>query len=116
MSDLRPLNHAAVLTRLGGDEALLHEIFALFAASAPELLARLEMATAADDDGEARRVVHQFKGSAAAVGAEGLLCHLEELAALLPAGPPARTLGSLGEVKREVARIECFIAEYLTHE
>lgn len=64
------LDHAVVLERLGGDEALLQEVAQLFLEEYPALMSEI---CAAAQDGDARRVeraAHSLKGSIANFGAE----------------------------------------------
>lgn len=66
------LEDTATLRRLGGDAALLQRLRASLAPAAHDLSLRVHAALKAGDGTAAAGLVHQLKGSAAAVGAEVL--------------------------------------------
>jgi two-component system, sensor histidine kinase and response regulator len=62
---------AAVLEQLGGDDALLREIVALFLADCPVRIEQLRSALQAKDGEAIRRAAHALKGSVANFTTEG---------------------------------------------
>ena len=94
-----PVDRAAVLQRLGGDETLLADVASLFVEDCPARLAALEEAVAAGDAERIRFAAHGLKGAAGNLSAQRLYDaarHLEQLAM-------AETLADAPEACRLVA-------------
>src|SRR5712691_5423242 len=64
------MDRSVALSHMGGDEALLLEIAALFLEEYPELLARLAAAVSGHDAQTVERAAHSIKGSVANFGAQ----------------------------------------------
>lgn len=67
------LDLPGVLERIGGDRELLVEIVGIFLETTPQLLARLQMLDAAADYTAIVALAHEFKGTAANLGAQEML-------------------------------------------
>jgi PAS domain S-box-containing protein len=72
-------NHAEVLKKFGGDQELVAELAALFAADCPKRLQDIRQAIAAQDAAALERAAHSIRGSVAFFCAPEAAAALEEL-------------------------------------
>ncbi len=100
-----PLDRAAAVERLEGDEGLWAEVAALFRADAPRLLAELREAIGAADPAAVQRAAHGLKGAAGYVGAGPTADAAHRLERLGAAGDLAAAAGALADLDREVSRL-----------
>ena len=106
-----PVDLAAILRWVAGDEALLDELVAIFQEDAPKNLRELHAALERGDAREVERISHGLKGVVAnfgAVPARAVAGDLEEVASvqrLQDAGPLVVRLDA------EVTRIVAFFAD-----
>jgi len=106
-----PVDLAAILRWVAGDEALLHELVAIFVEDAPKHLRELHAALERRDASEVERISHGLKGVVANFGtvpARTVAGDLEEVARgqrLQDAGPLVVRLDA------EVTRIIAFFAD-----
>lgn len=78
--DLHPVfDRQALLTRLGGNEALIQKFVAIFFESADEHMTQLRQAAKTADAEQLRAKAHALKGSAGNVGAAALALAAAEL-------------------------------------
>lgn len=70
MSDHPVRDTQGALERLGGDEELYHDVFAIFAEDTPLQLAALSAAIQSQQRSEVERLSHSLKSAAANVGGE----------------------------------------------
>jgi len=76
------LDIPALIARMNGDEALLHEIAGMFLDLLPSELTPLRSAVAAGDREAIRKSAHRLRGSLSNFGAEGAVEALRALEAL----------------------------------
>jgi signal transduction histidine kinase/CheY-like chemotaxis protein len=76
------LDWDSALRRLDGDEALLHELAAMFIVECPKLMAAIDAAHASGGAAELRRAAHTLKGAAEVIGAGGVVTAAQRLADL----------------------------------
>ena len=72
VGDVEMLDRQQLALATGGDEALIKEILAIFAAGLPELVDKIRTAAQAGDAAHLARAAHELKGSASNIGAKRL--------------------------------------------
>lgn len=95
-----------LLERVGGDEALCHELMNLFLADAPNSIKALQQALADKDLEKMQREAHALKGAAAYVSARSIrrLATTLELAAR--EGQHSEVVSLVKSIEQEIGHLE----------
>jgi CheY-like chemotaxis protein len=102
---LPPLDRAAAIDRLGGDEELFAEVATVFRGDAPKLLDELSRAVAAGDATTVRRAAHGLKGAAGYVGGGPTAAAAEVMEAIGASGDLSAAEETLVILAGEVTRL-----------
>ncbi len=107
---LPPLDRAAAVERLGGDEELFAEVAAVFRGDAPKLIDELNRAVATNDAATVRRAAHGLKGAAGYVGGGPTAAAAEEVERIGASGDLSAAGEALELLTGEVARLTAALA------
>jgi len=99
------LDRTEALARLGGDEAFLAEILALFLADAPGMLERIQAARASGDAAELERAAHALKGASATIAALEVPPVALEIERLAREGSHAAAAERCSDLERAMTRL-----------
>ena len=104
--ELRVLDRAIALDRVGGDEELLREIAALFLEECPVMLSAAREAVEQSDARKLERAAHAFRGSAANLGAERARAAAHELEMMGRSGSMEHAQQTFLALEREVEALK----------
>lgn len=104
------LEHDDTLERLGGDQELLRELYAAYAADMPGKLRGLRESLERRDAKAVARLAHSVKGAAAAIGAEANQRMAVELERAAQRGDLGATRDLFAAMEREVGIVLARIA------
>jgi two-component system sensor histidine kinase/response regulator len=99
------VNWEAALEYVGGDEALLRELLAVFLEECPKWMAELERAIANRDVPGVRRTAHKTKGALVNFGAEAAGAAAAQIETLAKSGSLAGVDTITTTLKHEVERL-----------
>lgn len=100
------------LARSGGDASLLYELIELFMDILPERLSAMQQALADDDCLALTHLAHALKGSAGAIGAQGVFESVLKLEMAGKAGNTEQAGHILEQLKKEIDAFSTLAAEW----
>jgi response regulator RpfG family c-di-GMP phosphodiesterase len=105
------LDRATVLERLGGDEAMYHELLDFMLENLPASVSRILQALEQSDYTEAEMATHSLKGEAATLGAERLRAAAEYLESACRQNGDVKVDSLLEQLKHEVIALQSHVAK-----
>lgn len=102
---MRRFDRAAFLSRVGGDDALVAEVIALFRDDCPRALDAIRTATTAGDAPAVQRAAHALKGAAGSLSAGPVTEVARQLEAVAQSGDLSRASSLCDQLDREAARL-----------
>jgi len=109
--DQQPLDWQEALERIGGSEAVLRDLAAVFLAEHPRMMAELRTAIDAGSSPDLRRTAHTLKGSAAVFAATPTVDAAQRLEKLAEAGTLAEAEPLHADLERETERLVSALRE-----
>jgi two-component system, sensor histidine kinase and response regulator len=106
-----PVDVAAALRSVEGDQGLLENLFEAFQQAYPRQLAEIQDAIGMGDAARAARVAHSMKGVVGYFGTRRASALAAQLEALGHQAELAGALSLVQELEQELARISAFVAE-----
>jgi two-component system sensor histidine kinase/response regulator len=101
-----------MMARLGGDEALTHQLVALFLIECPRMMADVRASVAQGSADVVRRAAHAFKGSAANFTDRGAVVTALELERMGRENRLADAPATLARLEQDVALLMRRLLEY----
>jgi len=109
--DQQPLDWKEALGRIGGSEAVLRDLAAVFIAEHPRMMAEIRTAIDAGSSPDLRRTAHTLKGSAAVFAATPTVDAAQRLEKLAEAGTLAEAEALHADLERETERLVSALRE-----
>ena len=112
---IRQFDRDAMLQRLGGDDALLAEVLALFVSECPEMLAQTERAISTRDAPALQRAAHTLKGALLNIAADPAADHARRLEVLGSRESMDDTPSVLEQLRRSLDSLQGELDDLLDH-